>query len=99
MSVFVSWSGDQSRAYAAIFSEYIPLFVPGAEVFFSPEIEAGARSIQSDDEALQKCTFGVLCLTPSNVSSPWINYEAGAMSNAFLENEDDQTRARRTDFV
>jgi hypothetical protein len=81
VSIFISWSGETSRSYAAILADWIPLLVP-ATVFFSPAIEPGERSLRAIERALEECTYGIVCLTRSNLGSPWLNFEAGAMANA-----------------
>lgn len=81
LSVFVSWSGERSRAVAEALRAWLPTLVSGVKPWVSSnDIEAGAR--WADDLALQlkgaKC--GIVCLTPENVQSPWIHFEAGAIS-------------------
>jgi hypothetical protein len=92
VSIFISWSGEPSRSYAAILAEWIPFVVPGASVFFSPSIEPGARSFRAIEKALEGCTYGIVCLTRTNLGSPWLNFEAGAMANALrvIAEESDQ---------
>ena len=92
VSVLISWSGEPSRSYAAILAEWIPYVVPGARIFFSPAIEPGERSLRAIERALEDCTYGIVCLTKTNLDSPWLNVEAGAMANALrvIAEEPDQ---------
>lgn len=81
MRVFISWSGSLSRETAQSLRKVLPCMIQGMEVFLSQhDIESGARWGNQLAEALQESSFGILCLTPSNQASPWLLYEAGALT-------------------
>src|SRR5260370_20811661 len=46
----------------------------------SADIDAGARWGSDVARKLEKSKVGILCLTPSNLESIWIHFEAGAMA-------------------
>jgi len=81
MKVFVSWSGDLSRNVAEVLRTHLPRIIQGLDVFMSKhDMESGGRwSIQLAEE-LEEARFGILCLTPDNLDSPWILFEAGALT-------------------
>lgn len=80
MKIFISWSGDQSKAIASALNDWLPLIIQAVEPFYSPEIEKGARWSDELDRVLEGTRFGIICLTPDNLKSHWIHYEAGALS-------------------
>ncbi len=81
MKVFISWSGDYSRSVATILKKYIPTILQGVNAFVSAhDIESGARWASTLTNELEKTNYGILCLTPSNLNSRWLLFEAGALS-------------------
>lgn len=46
------------------------------------DIESGARGLSEIAKALSSINYGLICLTEENVSAPWINFEAGALSKS-----------------
>ena len=42
--------------------------------------ERGVKWLAEVNAELDTHSFGVLCVTPGNVSAPWLNYEAGALA-------------------
>ena len=46
----------------------------------SEEIVKGARWSSSISGELESSNFGLICLTPENTDSPWLHFEAGALS-------------------
>jgi hypothetical protein len=80
VKIFLSWSGPQSRAVAEALNDWLPRVIQAVRVFFSPDIEKGAKWSGEMDEALEGTSFGIVCLTPQNLKSEWIHYEAGALS-------------------
>jgi len=55
--------------------------IQGLDVFMSKhDLESGARwSLQLAAE-LEQTNFGIVCLTPENLESPWLLFEAGALT-------------------
>ena len=86
MKVFISWSGKRSRALANALKEWVPLIVQNAEPWVSDkDISAGDRWAQAVAGELETSNFGILCITPENLSSEWILFEAGALSKAMQD--------------
>lgn len=81
MKVFISWSGDISREVAETLHKFLPCMIQGLHVFMSKhDIESGGRwSLQLAKE-LDESGFGIICLTPDNLQSPWLLFEAGALT-------------------
>lgn len=83
MRVFISWSGERSRACATALKSWLPRVLPGVEPWLSFEsIPVGARWDQEVSRVLGQLHYGVLCLTPENVSAAWVLFEAGALSKS-----------------
>lgn len=81
MRVFLSWSGERSRAAASALSELLPDVMPALSPWMSEhDIAAGARWGHELAVRLEDAGFGVICLTPENIGVPWLLYEAGALS-------------------
>ncbi|HET8774016.1 MAG TPA: hypothetical protein VFP80_09505, partial [Thermoanaerobaculia bacterium] len=49
------------------------------KVLISDDIEKGVAWFESIVEQLQHAEAGVVCVTPENVDSPWLHFEAGAL--------------------
>lgn len=80
MKVFISWSKNSRGAGKAVSDAISEIFAPVVTSFISQDIRAGSRALEEIDEALDDTDFGIVCLTPSNQTEQWINYEAGALS-------------------
>jgi hypothetical protein len=80
MKVFISWSGRQSRMVAEGLYNWLPSVIQAIEPFLSADIEKGAQWSRELDEALEGTSFGIVVLTPQNLESTWIHFEAGALS-------------------
>jgi hypothetical protein len=80
MKVFISWSGDRSKRIADTFSDWLPQIIQALDPWISSNIAKGARSTPEISSELEKSKIGIICLTPENVDSNWILFEAGALS-------------------
>jgi hypothetical protein len=81
MKVFISWSGAKSKTVAAALRQWIPDVIQTVEPWMSTtDIDAGARWNRDIDKELGETKFGIICLTKTNHSSPWILFEAGALA-------------------
>jgi len=86
MKIFISWSGERSKALAIALKEWIPLILQYAQPWVSEkDISAGDRWAQAVSGELESSNFGILCITPENLSSEWILFEAGALSKSMLD--------------
>ncbi len=81
MKVFIGWSGDLSRKIAEILRKYLPCMIQDLDVFMSKhDVESGSRWSLEIAKQLDETSFGILCLTPDNLGSQWIHFEAGALT-------------------
>lgn len=86
MKVFISWSGKRSKALAVALKDWLPLVLQYVEPWVSDkDISAGDRWAQAIAGELDSSNFGILCITPENISSEWILFEAGALSKSMLD--------------
>lgn len=81
MRVFLSWSGNLSRNVAAFFEDWIKNVIQDTSTFLSTnDIAVGDAWRDEIDRQLEDNSVGVLFITRENISSPWLNFEAGALS-------------------
>lgn len=81
MKIFVSWSGETSHQVAVRLRDWLPKVLPNVAPWVSSEdISKGSRWSPEVARILQECNAGIVCVVPENVSEPWLNFEAGAIS-------------------
>jgi hypothetical protein len=86
MKVFISWSGDTSRLIAEALREWLPMAIQAVKPYMSQrDNEAGIRWEGMVSAQLANSNFGILCLTPDNLNSAWLNFEAGALGKVVDE--------------
>jgi hypothetical protein len=86
MKVFISWSGKRSKALAIALKEWLPLILQYVTPWVSDkDISAGERWAQAIAAELESSNFGILCITPENLRSEWILFEAGALSKSMQD--------------
>jgi hypothetical protein len=80
MIVFISWSGELSRATARALHDWLPKVIQSINPYMSSEdIPHGAVWFRHIAQRLDEARFGIICVTKANVDSRWINFEAGAL--------------------
>jgi hypothetical protein len=81
MKVFISWSGNRSRAVGELLNDWIKCVLQAARPWMSTHgIDRGAVWYNEINEQLKDTAVGVVCLTHENKSRPWILFEAGALA-------------------
>lgn len=83
MDIFISWSGDRSRALAVEIATWLKNVVH----FFDPwisdsDLRKGDRWLQVVATKLSKCEAAIVCVTPENLDSQWLHFEAGAIAKS-----------------
>lgn len=87
MKLFISWSGENSRRLADLFRHFIPTIFQRAAVFTTTEdIEKGSNWISNIESQLSESDAALLCVTPEAMNSPWLLFEAGALSKSIGPN-------------
>jgi len=86
MKVFISWSGDRSKQLAEAIHWWLPHVLQFAKPYFSPsDIDKGKRWSDDISKELGQSQIGVIVMTEENLTSPWIMFEAGAISKVVDE--------------
>lgn len=79
--VFISWSGEGSKGVAQALRVAIDDCFDLVTPFMSDsDIEGGQRGLRIIEEELNSSQFGIIVVTKANMSAPWLNFEAGAIS-------------------
>ena len=83
MKVFISWSGETSHKVAIALHDWLPYIIQAVKPFMSSgDIFKGERWSDVLAKELEDTQFGIICVTPSNIKAPWLNFEAGALSKS-----------------
>jgi hypothetical protein len=80
MLVFLSWSGDRSKAVAHALQKWLAEVIHFVEPWMSTDIDKGARWSDELSSRLEQSRIGIMCLTAQSLRSPWIFFEAGALA-------------------
>jgi hypothetical protein len=78
--VFLCWSGRRSHAIATAFGEFVGSVIQAAEPWISSDIQKGSRWQHEVGSKLSEAKVGIVCLTPENLTAPWICFESGALA-------------------
>jgi hypothetical protein len=80
-NVFISWSGPMSRRITRAVHDWLPLVIQPVKPFMSErDIVPGSRGLHTIASRLENIRFGIICITADNQESPWLYFEAGALS-------------------
>lgn len=87
MNIFLSWSGEKSKKVANLFKDWLPQVIQAIKPWVSTQdIESGKGWHSQIQGSLNISSFGIFCLTKDNKDTPWILYEAGAISKGDPKN-------------
>ena len=80
MKVFISWSGERSKAAAELLTEWIHDVIQAVKPWISTrDIDKGSIWFNEITETFKDTSLGIICLTPENKDKPWILFESGAL--------------------
>jgi hypothetical protein len=83
IKVFISWSGNRSRKIGEAIRDWLPAVLQSVRPYFTPtDIDKGARWASEIQNELITSKLGIFVITNENTKSPWLNFEAGAISNS-----------------
>jgi len=81
MQVFISWSGDRSRAVAELLDDWFQCVLQAVRPWMSSkDIDRGSLWFSEITDQLKDTKIGVVCLTKDNLNKPWILFESGALA-------------------
>ncbi|MHA1680293.1 MAG: toll/interleukin-1 receptor domain-containing protein [Promethearchaeota archaeon] len=83
MLIFISHSGELSHDVALELKKFINNVFKNVKVFISSKIKKGSNWRNDIQNKLKDANFGIFCITKQNQVSPWIQFEAGAISKHF----------------
>ena len=84
--IFICWSGNRSKIVAEALRDWIPNVIQFVEPWMSSkDIYIGDRWFSEVTDKLQNFKYGIICLTPENLNSSWIHFEAGALAKFINE--------------
>jgi hypothetical protein len=82
MKIFLSWSGNSKRVAEAL-KDWLKSVIQALDPWISSEdIQKGARWSPEIAQQLSDSKTGIVCVTSENQNETWLNFEAGAISNA-----------------
>lgn len=85
MDIFISWSGSSSQQVGQVFYDWLPNVIQATRPFIAGEIEKGNRWQNEIGVNLEQCKVGLICVTADNLTAPWLNFEAGALSKSLSD--------------
>src|SRR5947207_2092207 len=81
VKVFTSWGGEASRQVGEALRDWLPWLFERVDPWISARDLDKGRQWQHEIMAnLRTSRFGIVCLTPDNLTRPWMLFEAGAIS-------------------
>jgi len=83
MKLFLSWSGEPARTIALALRDLIDMLCKDVVPWVSSaDIKRGARWGTELAKELSSTNAGIIVLTPNNLQSEWLLFEAGALSKS-----------------
>lgn len=87
MKVFISWSGKRSKAVGELLDEWLQCVLQALNPWMSSkDIDRGSLWFSQINNQLKDTSIGIICITSSNLTKPWILFEAGALAKGLSSN-------------
>ncbi len=87
MKIFISWSGNRSRAVAEILRDWTKCVIQASRPWLSTrDIDRGALWFSEINDQLKDTSVGIICLTQENKGRPWLLFESGALAKGLSSN-------------
>jgi hypothetical protein len=81
--IFIGWSGSRSNSVAQGLRHWLRCLSLDVEPWVSTlDLKPGAQWWGELEAELQRSNAGILCITPDNKDSTWLNFEAGALARS-----------------
>jgi hypothetical protein len=84
-NLFICWSDERSKAVGRALMEWLPNVIQDIKPWFSEDIEKGSLWDVELSTQLKELKLGILCLTPDNLNSAWLHFEAGALAKTLTD--------------
>ena len=81
--IFISWSGEVSHGIADCLRQTLPLIYRVQPWLSTRDLPLGRPWLSELLGQLQQCDIGILVVTPENIESSWMQFEAGALCKNF----------------
>ncbi|MCY1271590.1 hypothetical protein D9M68_222920 [compost metagenome] len=86
MKLFISWSKEPAKSIAQELRHVIPMVLPGVIPWMSEiDIPKGGRWSPEIAQQLDGTDTGVIIVTSTNRTEPWLFFEAGALSKSVAD--------------
>lgn len=92
MEIFVSWSGETARTIAEALQRFLRNVDSKLNCWVSTEIRNGSQWRNELNRRLNSVDAGIFCITPDNINSTWMAFEAGAIAMSSAQPEADRKR-------
>lgn len=79
MKVFISWSGETSKAVALALKKELNKLVRVQYFVSDSDIKSGQSWAKEIEKAIDTATYGIICATPESLESEWVLFEAGSL--------------------
>ncbi len=81
--IFIGWSGSRSNLVAKALKYWLQCLSHDIEPWVSNlDLKPGRGWWEELETELRQSTAGILCISPENRDSPWLNFEAGALARS-----------------
>ncbi len=87
--IFLCWSKSRSKAVAGAWAKLLPEIIQGITPILSTRFQKGKEWYRLLRRDLDEAKTGIVFLTPENLNSPWIHFEAGALATAVGNHDGD----------